>query len=64
MFARKLIQSINVLIAVALLALLAGVYWFAWRPLPTESGSIKAPIGKPVRVERDALCECASRCLN
>ncbi len=55
MFARKLIQSINVLIAVALLALLAGVYWFAWRPLPTESGSIKAPIGKPVRVERDAL---------
>ena len=55
MFARKLLQSINVLIAVAIVALLASVYWFAWRPLPTESGSINAPISKPVIVERDEL---------
>jgi penicillin amidase len=54
-FVRKLLQSINVLIAVAIAALLGGVYWFAWRPLPTASGTIAAPIGKPVSVERDAL---------
>ena len=55
MFARKLIQSINVLIGIAIVALLAGVYWFAWRPLPTVSGTIQSPVGKPVSVERDEL---------
>ena len=55
MFARKLIQSINVGIAVAVVALLASVYWFAWRPLPSENGTINAPVSKPVSVERDAL---------
>jgi len=54
-FARKLIQFINVLIGIAIVALLAGVYWFAWRPVATVSGSFDAPIGKAVTVERDAL---------
>jgi penicillin amidase len=54
-FARKLIQSINVLIALAIVALLASVYWFAWRPVPTVSGSFHSPIGKAVTIERDAL---------
>ncbi|MFN0104543.1 MAG: penicillin acylase family protein [Bryobacteraceae bacterium] len=55
MFARKLLQSINLLIAVFIVALLGAVYWFAWRPLPQQSGSITAPISKPVGVQRDAL---------
>jgi len=44
-----------VLIGIAIVALLAGVYWFAWRPLPTVSGTIQSPVGKPVSVERDEL---------
>lgn len=55
MFARKLLQSINVLIGIALLAAIGAVYWFAWRPLAQASGTISAPLAKGVRVERDAL---------
>ena len=54
-FARKLLQSINVLIGIALLAAIGAVYWFAWRPLAQASGTISAPLAKGVRVERDAL---------
>ena len=55
MLGRKLLQSINVVIGVGILAALWGVYWYACRPLPQESGSLQAPTQKPVRVERDAL---------
>jgi penicillin amidase len=54
-FARKLLQSINVLIGVAIVAAIGAVYWYAWRPLPQESGVLQAPTAKPVQVERDAL---------
>jgi penicillin amidase len=53
--ARKLLQSINVLIGIALLILLGAVYWFAWRPLPKENGTLAAAVARPVRVERDGL---------
>jgi len=52
--ARKLLQSINVLIGVAILSLLGAVYWFAWRPLPQRDGTVGAPVSRAVRVERDA----------
>lgn len=55
MFARKLLQSINVLIAVTVLLLIGGVYWYAWRPLPKENGELAAPVERRVRVERDEL---------
>ena len=55
MFARKLLQSINVLIGIALAATLGAIYWYGWRPLPKESGTLTAPLGKAVRVERDEM---------
>ncbi len=36
-------------------AFLAAAYWFAWRPLPETSGSIRAPISAPGTITRDAL---------
>ncbi|MBL8239904.1 MAG: penicillin acylase family protein [Bryobacterales bacterium] len=54
-FARKLLQFINVLIGAAIVAAAGAVYWYGWRPLPQESGTMNAPTAKPVRVERDGL---------
>ncbi len=55
MLLRKLLQSINVLIGLALAVVIGAMYWYAWRPLPEVSGSITAAVAKAVRVERDAL---------
>ena len=38
-----------------LVALLAAVYWFAWRPLPETSGEISAPVSAKATIARDAL---------
>lgn len=54
-FTRRLIQFINVLIALALTAGLTATYWYVYRPLPQTSGSVAAPVGAAVRVERDTL---------
>lgn len=51
----RVIRLTNILIAILLLAALALVYWFAWRPLPQTSGSISAPISMDAKVARDAL---------
>lgn len=53
--ASKILKFINVLIGIAILVLAGAVYWFAWRPVPQESGRFPAPVGKMVRVERDSL---------
>ncbi len=55
MFARKLLQSINVLIGVALIVGMGGVYWYAWRPVPDASGSLAARVERTVKIERDEL---------
>ncbi|MBM3784790.1 MAG: penicillin acylase family protein [Acidobacteria bacterium] len=54
MFTRRLLQFINALIGLALLAAGGAAYWFGWRPLPLASGTAAAPVSKPARVERDA----------
>lgn len=52
---RRVLQFINLSIAVLLVLGLAAAYWYAWRPLPKVSGQISAPVVKPATVGRDAL---------
>lgn len=47
---RWLLRIANILIALAALAALAAVYWFVWRPLPQQSGTIEAGVTAPVSV--------------
>jgi penicillin amidase len=55
LFSTPLLRTINLSIAVLILALLGAVYWFAWRPLAQTSGEISAPISARATVTRDAL---------
>lgn len=43
------------LIGIGIVAALGATYWYAWRPVPRDSGALTAPVGKAVRVERDTL---------
>src|ERR1700688_2669008 len=49
-----LLRAINLSIAVLVVALLAALYWYAWRPLPKTSGQIEAPISAKASISRDA----------
>jgi penicillin amidase len=55
LFSTPLLRAINLSIAVLVAALLAAVYWFAWRPLPETSGEISAPVSAKATIVRDAL---------
>ncbi len=52
---RRILRVINIFIGLTGLALVAGVWWFFWRPLPQVSGSVTAPVSARVEVIRDAL---------
>ena len=52
---RVIVKIINIVIAIAIVMALAVVYWFAWRPLPVNSGSINAAVSAPVNVRFDAI---------
>src|SRR6266568_2724148 len=50
---QRVLRALNIAIgAIAAVALISG-YWYLWRPLPKESGVLKAPVAAPVVVERD-----------
>src|SRR5215469_15320753 len=51
---RILVKLFNLAIALAVLAALGIVYWFAWRPLPQRSGAIASGVTAPVTVTFDA----------
>lgn len=51
----SLLRVINLSIAVLLLLLLIGAYWFVWRALPQTSGEIAAPISARATIVRDSL---------
>ena len=53
----RVVQAVNILIAILLAVALGIVYWFVWRPLPQRSGSIKAEVTAPVTVTFDSLGE-------
>ncbi len=52
--ASSLLRLLNLSIAVLVIALLAGGYWYAWRPLAQTSGEISAPISAEAHIARDA----------
>ena len=49
-----MLRALNLSIAVLLVIVLAGVYWYAWRPLPETSGTLGAPVSGEARISRDA----------
>lgn len=50
----RTVKIVNLLIAAVVVAALAVVYWWVWRPLPQRSGSIEARVSAPVVVRFDA----------
>ncbi len=57
MNSHRIVTTINWLIAALLVVALAVVYWYAWRPLPQRSGTIRIPVSHPVTVSFDSLGE-------
>src|SRR5580700_5197860 len=55
LFSSPLLRTINLSIAVLLIAVLAGAYRYAWRTLPETSGSISAPTASKATIARDRL---------
>lgn len=49
----RILRFVNALIALALLAAAAGLFWFVWRPLPRRSGIIETGVGAGVTVSFD-----------
>ncbi len=49
----RIVKGLNLGIAVLLVAGLALVYWYVWRPLPERSGMIEAPLGAGATVNFD-----------
>ncbi len=52
---KKVLRFINLSIAILAVALIAAVYWLAWRPLPQTSGELNLPVTASATVQRDAL---------
>jgi penicillin amidase len=51
----RILKYFNIAILLALAVALLAVYWYAWRPLPQTSGTLRAPLAQNVTIERDAL---------
>ncbi len=52
---QRTLKYFNIAILVAVALGLVAVYWYAWRPLPQTSGSLRAPLSGEVTIVRDAL---------
>jgi penicillin amidase len=52
---RRILTIINLSIAVLLFLFLFAAYWYAYRPLPKNSGEISAPIAGNASIVRDSL---------
>lgn len=48
------LRAINLSIAVLLLVLIIGAYWFVWRALPQTAGEITAPVSAQATIVRDS----------
>lgn len=53
----RLVTYFNRAVLAVVVAALALIYWYAWRPLPQRSGSIVAGVSQPVTVTFDRLGE-------
>ena len=49
----RILRAVNTLVAVVIVALLVGAYWFLVRPQPETSGSLPAPVSAAVRIVRE-----------
>jgi len=52
---KRVLKYFNIAVVAALIVLAAATYWFAWRPLPQTSGSLRAPVSQRATIARDAL---------
>jgi len=52
---RRILQAVNILIAIALIAAGVVFYWVFYRALPQTSGTIQTLVSQPVEVGRDNL---------
>src|SRR3954466_15209894 len=53
--AARIVKFLNFVILAVLATVVAGVYWFAWRPLAKTSGMITAPVTANASVLYDRL---------
>src|ERR1035438_3863934 len=53
----RVVKAVNAAIAILLVAGVALVYWYAWRPLAERSGTIEAPLAAGATVNFDARGE-------
>src|SRR5260370_21529881 len=60
----RIVKTVNLAIAVLLAIALGLAYWFVWRPLPQQSGSIDAPLNASASVLFDTLGEPHIRAAN
>ena len=51
----RFFRIVNILIGILIAAILAGAWWFFWRPLPETSGDIHVPVSAKVTVTYDSL---------
>lgn len=51
----RFLRIVNIAIGITLVVVLSLVYWYAWRPLPQHSGTIRAPIAAAGSVTFDNL---------
>ncbi|MCP5113748.1 MAG: penicillin acylase family protein, partial [bacterium] len=51
----RFLKYINIVIAAGLVICVAGVYWYAWRPLPQRSGEVTLPVSAPATVLFDEI---------
>lgn len=49
----RFLKAVNLLIGILLVLAIVAVYWYAWRPLPQQSGEIQAPISGQATVRFD-----------
>jgi len=52
---KRVLKYLNIAIGVLAALALAATYWFAWRPLPQTSGTLRTAVSAKATVVRDAL---------
>jgi penicillin amidase len=52
---KRAVRYLNIVFLVLAIAAAGAIYWYAWRPLPQTSGTLRAPLSARATVVRDAL---------
>jgi len=54
MWLRRIVLAVNVIIGLLVVVALGAAWWFLGRPTPKTSGTLSAPVGSAVTIQRDA----------